>query len=170
MQTIAIRLRVMHLSAEMAAMRKWLDEHRCEPANFTFRRSGDIISIYAVFGKDSDGEAFKARFSGRRNDRNRIPSPRIWTAGSPKIFATMLIDKFARSAFFKHLIPAKLSCVKTPHLPLSDLFRRSRAGGNPGISLACPGPRFRGGDEFRSLCNLITASCAPGTIGRLCTL
>ena len=65
MQTIAIRLRVMHLSAEMAAMRKWLDEHRCEPANFTFRRSGDIISIYAVFGKDSDGEAFKARFSGR---------------------------------------------------------------------------------------------------------
>jgi hypothetical protein len=33
MQTIAIRLRVMHLSAEMAAMRKWLDEHRCEPSS-----------------------------------------------------------------------------------------------------------------------------------------
>jgi hypothetical protein len=65
MQTIAIRLRVMHLSAEMAAMRKWLDEQRCEPSNFTFRRSADMISIYAVFGKDSDGEAFKARFSGR---------------------------------------------------------------------------------------------------------
>jgi len=29
MQTLAIRLRVMHLSAEMAAMRKWLDEHSC---------------------------------------------------------------------------------------------------------------------------------------------
>ena len=65
MQTIAIRLRVMHLSAEMAAMRRWLDEHRCEPANFTFRRSGDIISIYTVFDKDADGEAFKARFYGR---------------------------------------------------------------------------------------------------------
>jgi hypothetical protein len=67
MQTIAIRLRVMHLSAEMAAMRKWLDEHECEPANFTFRRVGDTISIYVVFGKDSDGEEFKAYFQRQRH-------------------------------------------------------------------------------------------------------
>jgi hypothetical protein len=65
MQTIAIRVRARDLSAEMAAMRKWLDEHRCEPANFTFRRFGDIISIYTAFDKDADGEAFKARFHGR---------------------------------------------------------------------------------------------------------
>ena len=65
MQTIAIRVRARDLSVEMAAMRKWLDEHRCEPANFTFRRFGDIISIYTVFDKDADGEAFKARFHGR---------------------------------------------------------------------------------------------------------
>jgi hypothetical protein len=65
MQTIAIRVRARDLSAEMAAMRKWLDEHRCEPANFTFRRFGDIISIYTVFDKDADSEAFKARFHGR---------------------------------------------------------------------------------------------------------
>jgi hypothetical protein len=65
MQTIAIRVRARDLSAEMAAMRKWLDEHRCEPANFTFRRFGDIISIYTVFDKDADGEAFKARFGGQ---------------------------------------------------------------------------------------------------------
>jgi hypothetical protein len=65
MQTIAIRVRAKNLSAEMAAMRKWLDEHRCEPANFTFRRFGGIISIYTVFDKDADGEAFKARFHGR---------------------------------------------------------------------------------------------------------
>jgi hypothetical protein len=62
MQMIAVRVRARDLSAEMAAMRKWLDEHRCEPSNFTFRRFGDVISIYAVFGKDADGEAFKARF------------------------------------------------------------------------------------------------------------
>ena len=37
MQMIAIRVRPRDLSAEMAAMRKWLDEHRCEPSNFTFR-------------------------------------------------------------------------------------------------------------------------------------
>jgi hypothetical protein len=65
MHTIAIRVRAMDLSAEMAAMRKWLDEHRSEPSNFTFRRFGNIISIYIVFDKDADGEAFKARFHGR---------------------------------------------------------------------------------------------------------
>jgi hypothetical protein len=69
MQTVAIRLRARDLSAEMAAMRKWLDEHRCEPANFTFRRSGNIISIYTVFDKDADGEAFKARFGGHTQRR-----------------------------------------------------------------------------------------------------
>jgi hypothetical protein len=62
MQMIAIRVRARDLSAEMAAMRKWLDEHRCEPSNFTFRRSGDIIAIHAIFQQDADGEAFKARF------------------------------------------------------------------------------------------------------------
>ena len=65
MHTIAIRVRAMDLSAEMAAMRKWLDEHRCELSNFTFRRFGNIISIYIVFDKDADREAFKARFHGR---------------------------------------------------------------------------------------------------------
>jgi hypothetical protein len=65
MQTIAIRVSARDLSAAMGAMRKWLDEHRCEPSNFTFRRSGDIISIYAVFGKDTDAEAFRARFHGQ---------------------------------------------------------------------------------------------------------
>jgi hypothetical protein len=71
MQTIAIRVRAMDLSAAMAAMRKWLDEHRCEPSNFTFHRSGNTISIYAVFGKDADGEAFKAHFYGQE----RGPEP-----------------------------------------------------------------------------------------------
>ena len=71
MQTIAIRVRARDLSAAMAAMRKWLDEHRCEPSNFTFRRFGDIISIYAAFGKDADGQAFKARF----HDHTQGPEP-----------------------------------------------------------------------------------------------
>ena len=65
MQIVTIRVRARDLSAEMAVMRKWLDEHRREPSNFTFRRFGNIISIYIVFDKDADGEAFKARFYGR---------------------------------------------------------------------------------------------------------
>ena len=75
MQMIAIRVRARDFSAEMAAMRKWLDEHRCEPANFTFRRSGDIIAIHAVFQEDADGEAFKARFGGQtqRPEPDSVP-------------------------------------------------------------------------------------------------
>jgi hypothetical protein len=69
MQMITIRVRPMDLSAAMTAMRKWLDERRCEPSNFTLRRSGDTMSIYAVFGNDADGEAFKARFQGRTQQR-----------------------------------------------------------------------------------------------------
>ena len=61
MQTIPIRVRTRDLSAEMAAMRKWLDEHRCEPANFTFAALG-ILSRSTRYDKDADGEAFKARF------------------------------------------------------------------------------------------------------------
>jgi hypothetical protein len=75
MQMIAIRVRPRDLSAEMAAMRKWLDEHRCEPSNFTFRRSGDIIAIYAVFQEDADGGAFNARFRGQtqRPEPDSVP-------------------------------------------------------------------------------------------------
>ena len=75
MQIITIRVRARDLSAEMAAMRKWLDEHRCEPSNFTFRRYEDIISIYAVFQKDADGKAFKARFHGQtqRPEPDAVP-------------------------------------------------------------------------------------------------
>src|SRR5438128_4996748 len=40
------------------------------------------------------------------------------------------------------------------------LFRRSRASGNPGISVTCSGPRFRGGDDVRGLRDWITASFA----------
>jgi hypothetical protein len=83
MQTIAIRLRARDLSAEMAEMRKWLDEHLCEPANFTFRRFGDIISIYAVFREDADGEAFKARF----HSRERGPEPDSITEDLAQVLA-----------------------------------------------------------------------------------
>jgi hypothetical protein len=73
----------MDLSAEMAAMRRWLDEHGCEPSNFTFRRFEDMISIYVVFGKEADGEGFRARFGGQAQrpepdsvaeDLERLPS------------------------------------------------------------------------------------------------
>jgi hypothetical protein len=90
MQIITIRVRARDLSAEMAAMRKWLDEHRCEPSNFTFRRYEDIISIYAVFQKDADGKAF------RHNDRNRMPSLNSWSGCSRKIIVSQLASDCRR--------------------------------------------------------------------------
>ena len=44
------------------------------------------------------------------------------------------------------------------------LLRRSRASGNPGISVTCPlGPRLRGGRRLEEAANLITASFAGMT-------
>jgi hypothetical protein len=79
MQTIAISLRAMQLSAEMTAMRKWLDEHRCEPSNFTFRRSGDIISFMPCLAKIVMVRRSKRASVVGRTDRNRIPSLKIWS-------------------------------------------------------------------------------------------
>ena len=87
MQTIAIRVRAMDLSAEMATMRKWLDGHSVSRRTH-ITRFGNIISIYTVFDKDADGEAFKARFYGRPQGPNRIPSLKIWSRCSPKIPAS----------------------------------------------------------------------------------
>ena len=88
MQMIAIRLRVMHLPAEMAAMRKWLDEHRCEPSNFTFRRFGNISPFMSCLTQMLMAKRSKRASVVGREQPNRIPSPRIWTACSPKIFAS----------------------------------------------------------------------------------
>ena len=54
MRTIIIRAPAADLSAEMAAMpamRKWLDEQASEPARFTSRRNGDVITVCVEFNK-----------------------------------------------------------------------------------------------------------------------
>ena len=62
MRTITIRVPAADLGAEMAAMRKWLDDRPCEPSRFTSRRHGNVLTVCAEFNKDHDGEAFKAHF------------------------------------------------------------------------------------------------------------
>ena len=138
MQIVTIRVRARDLSAEMAAMRKWLDEHRCEPSNFTFRRYEDIISIYAVFQKDADGKAF------RHNDRNRIASLKIWSGCSPKTPASEMATNPSYSVQFSRLIPGR-KCLGScnghsgavrraepgthTHRPLENGFRARRCTG-----------------------------------------
>ena len=62
MRTITIRVPAADLGAEMAAMRKWLDDRPCEPSRFTSRRHGTVLTVCVEFNKDHDGDAFKAHF------------------------------------------------------------------------------------------------------------
>ena len=62
MRTIKIRVPPADLAAEMAAMRKWLDERTCEPSRFISRCYGKVLTVCVEFNKDRDGEAFKAHF------------------------------------------------------------------------------------------------------------
>ena len=62
MRTIRIRVPAADLGAEMAAMRKWLDDRTCEPSRFTSRRYGNVLTVCVEFNKDRDGDAFKAHF------------------------------------------------------------------------------------------------------------
>ena len=50
------------LAAEMAAMRTWLDERRCEPSKFTCAQEGSNTIISADFNDDAEARAFKYRF------------------------------------------------------------------------------------------------------------
>jgi hypothetical protein len=66
MRTITIRVPAADLGAEMAAMRKWLDDRPCEPSRFTSRRHGTVLSVCVEFNKDHNCEAFKAHFEIQR--------------------------------------------------------------------------------------------------------
>lgn len=72
MRTIMLRVSATDLGPEMAAMRKWLDEHTCEPSRFTSRRHGNVLSVCIEFNKDGDGDAFNAHFSGGVNQRTVV--------------------------------------------------------------------------------------------------
>ena len=62
MRTIVIRIPRLEFSAEMAAMRKWLAKHRCEPLKFISHRYANLVSVYVQFENNSEADAFKARF------------------------------------------------------------------------------------------------------------
>ena len=61
-RTIVIRVPRLEFSAEMAAMRKWLAKHRCEPLKFTSHRCQNLVSVYVQFEDDNEADAFKRRF------------------------------------------------------------------------------------------------------------
>lgn len=72
MHTIVIRLPGADLAAEMAEMRNWLDEHRCEPTKFTCAQEGRSTVISADFNGDAEARAFKDRFDSDRREPERV--------------------------------------------------------------------------------------------------
>ena len=86
MRTIVIRVPRLEFSAEMAAMRKWLAKHRCEPLKFISRRYQNLVSVYVQFEDDSEADAFKGRFKVHEGqpESNTLPllkSEYQWSLG-----------------------------------------------------------------------------------------
>lgn len=66
MRAVMIKVPRIDLSVELAAMRNWLDQHRCEPYRCTSNRYHDVVAVYFEFNKDADAEAFASRFQNTK--------------------------------------------------------------------------------------------------------
>ena len=65
MRTVEIELPSRELSRQMAMMRVWLDERRCQPSGFNCREAAQGVLVQVDFKVAVDAEAFAARFGGR---------------------------------------------------------------------------------------------------------
>jgi hypothetical protein len=61
--TVLITVRAADLSAQMGAMREWLNEHRCEPSRFSCDQYGDTFAVCLDFSKVEEAQDFKKHFS-----------------------------------------------------------------------------------------------------------
>ena len=66
MRTVTVRMEAADLSRQMAAMREWLDRHRCEPARFACDQRGDAVVVSVEFSNEREGEAFASHFDDQR--------------------------------------------------------------------------------------------------------
>jgi hypothetical protein len=73
MRTVVVRVDDADLSGKMAAMREWLDRHRCEPARFVYDQMGSALVISVAFPNPEDAEAFATHFEGQ--EPAQIASP-----------------------------------------------------------------------------------------------
>jgi hypothetical protein len=73
MSTVEMQLQPSELSAAMAEMRIWLDEHRFEPSVFSCRgANGAGVLVRIGFKVTEEAEAFADRFTGRIGDRAAV--------------------------------------------------------------------------------------------------
>jgi len=104
MYTILIRVPASNLAAEMAAMRKWLDKRKCEPLAFQCNRYRDIVAVCVEFERNTEAEAFKARFDGpkRRPERDALlPHDSRWMLGFPNGNSGMGRETMAQACWWR---------------------------------------------------------------------
>ncbi len=77
MGTVVLRLRRADLSAEMAAMRAWLDENRCQPSRFVCNQYEDTTVLQVEFKQEDEAQSFKARFEPPPSPRHSPTRPPI---------------------------------------------------------------------------------------------
>jgi len=75
MRTVVVRLNDADLSSQMAAMREWLDFHRCEPARFVYDQTSDALVVSVAFLDAGQAEAFATQFDGHEPaQRSLLPT------------------------------------------------------------------------------------------------
>ncbi|HEY1261046.1 MAG TPA: hypothetical protein VGF34_17495 [Stellaceae bacterium] len=68
MRTVELTLPPNELSRQMAMMRIWLDERRCQPSGFNCCEAGRGVVVRIDFKAAELAEAFAERFGGRVNE------------------------------------------------------------------------------------------------------
>ena len=67
MYTVTLKVPVAAFASQMAMMREWLNDRRCEPSRFTYDPSGDnVFALRLDFSRGEDAEAFGKRFDAER--------------------------------------------------------------------------------------------------------
>jgi hypothetical protein len=67
MRTIIVKLPPeANFLSEMAAMRVWLDKHRCSPSRFKYHRAQESVIMQVEFKEEEEAEIFKRYFDGRK--------------------------------------------------------------------------------------------------------
>ena len=64
MRSVVLPVKSSELSAQMAAMRVWLDERRFEPSSFSCQDGGTAVLLRVEFKVAAEADAFAEQFRG----------------------------------------------------------------------------------------------------------
>ena len=74
MRTVVVQFDNRELASQMAAMREWLDNHRCAPSKFVYDQTADALVASVEFPEDGEADAFATRFNGQERLQTTYPT------------------------------------------------------------------------------------------------